>query len=93
MVLLIARPPNAFGWILLSPVIAVVAYQAYLASSFFIAYHVHSRSACAWKQGVPEFDVDGREPWLTALWVGVSAFGLAGFTLAWLRGQRLRRVF
>jgi hypothetical protein len=92
MGLLIAPPPNKRGWFLLLPVIGAVAYQAYLAGSFFIAYHLHSLSACDWKEGSPGFDPDGREPWLTALWVGISALGLVGFARAWLRGRKSGRV-
>jgi hypothetical protein len=92
MGLLIARPPNKRGWFLLLPVIGAVAYQVYLAGSFFIAYHLHSLSACDWKEGSPGFEPDGREPWLTALWVGVSALSLVGFALAWLRGQKSGRI-
>lgn len=90
--LLIARPPSARGWLWLAPVVALVACQTYLASSFFVAVHVHGLSACAWKEGIPEFEPDGRETWLTWLWVCVSAFGLLGLAAAWARGRGLRWV-
>jgi len=88
--LLVARPPRRSTWFFLSPVLIAVGYQTYLAVSFFVAYHVHGLSACAWKESIPEFEADGREPFLTALWLGVSAFGLVGLAYAWYRGEQLR---
>jgi hypothetical protein len=89
---LIARPPSTRGWVLLSPVIGALAYQTYLACSFFIAYHVHSVSACTWMKGT-EYEADGREPWLTVLWLGASVLVWAGLAAAWFRGHKSRRVY
>jgi hypothetical protein len=89
--LLVARPPTGRGWLWLMPVVVVVAYQAYLAGSFFVAYQVHGLPACAWKLGDPDFGMaDGGEPWLTWLWIGVPAFAFAGLAMAWFRSERLR---
>jgi hypothetical protein len=88
--LLLARPPSRFEWLLLSPVMIAIAYQAFFGASFFIAYHLHGSSACAWKEGVREYPPDGRESFLTAIWVGVPLLGLLGMAAAGFRGSRLR---
>jgi hypothetical protein len=85
--LIVWKPPKGVGWLLLSPAIAAMAYEAQLAISFFIAYHVHALSACAWKEGIAEYERDGREEYLTALWIGVSAFGIIGLLCAAARAR------
>jgi hypothetical protein len=87
--LLIARPLPWRAWLLLVPAVIALCYQLYWAVGFFVAYHFNGTSACAWKEQIATFDMDGREPLLTAWWLGMSVLSLAGLLWAWQRSRGL----
>lgn len=86
---LIARPPRRRGWLLIAPALVALGYQLYWAAGFFIAYHLQGISACGWKEHEAGFNMDGREPLLTAWWLLMSLLALAGIFVSWARGRRL----
>jgi hypothetical protein len=89
--LLVTRPPRDFQWLFLIPAIIAMGYEAYLAIDFSAAHYLHGLSACAWKEGIPEFEKDGREPLITAVWLGVPILGFGGLAVAWFRGRNMVR--
>ena len=88
--LLITRPPQNIGWILLIPGIIALAYLTYWATAFFVAYYFHGSSFCAWRESEPSFNFDGRESTICTVWMGMLIFVFGGLTYAWARRPRVR---
>jgi hypothetical protein len=88
----LARPRAAMALALL-PAMAVAAWHSAFAARFASGYYLHSMSACfAMNGGFTPADegewMDGGEPLLVALWVGLSLLFWSATTASFLRARR-----
>ncbi len=80
-------------WALLAllPISWLLGSQAIFAVRLTVGYLMDGTSACATMFG-PPWESDGREPFFSALWLGMYAVLIAGFIAIWWAGPRERHI-